>query len=154
MKTKHCSTCNKRKSVTKFSKCCSRKDGLMTVCKRCDCRRLAKWRRDHPNAGKEWWAKNPNYRKQWLAKRPKYYRRQHLLWAYGLTLEEYEELFLKQKGRCAICTRRLKKPVVDHSHKTKKVRGILCYCCNSALGFFQDSRTVLKQASAYLKRHE
>lgn len=49
-----------------------------------------------------------------------------------MTAERYDELLAAQGGVCAICRkpptgRRL---AVDHCHRTRRVRGILCYRCN------------------------
>lgn len=47
---------------------------------------------------------------------------------YGITREEYDELFAFQRGRCYICQRapRTKRLAVDHDHRTGEVRGLLC----------------------------
>lgn len=47
---------------------------------------------------------------------------------YGITGEEYDELFRFQGGRCAVCRRRpgKKRLAVDHDHRTGEVRGLLC----------------------------
>lgn len=61
----------------------------------------------------------------------------HRLKRYGLTPEDYVELLQKQGGGCALCgslhsqlsdKRRLS---VDHDHGTGRVRGLLCYICNT-----------------------
>lgn len=63
-----------------------------------------------------------------------------------------------QGGGCAICGRTraeegIKKHLaVDHDHETKKVRGILCECCNRALGLFRHDPSLLSQAKAYLEK--
>lgn len=55
---------------------------------------------------------------------------------YGITAGEFE-LRLKEQGYvCALCRRgdwggRGRKPSVDHSHMTGRVRGLLCNWCNS-----------------------
>jgi len=79
-----------------------------------------------------------------------------LLRKYGLTEIQYQEMTLKQDGRCAICSRhkdnlKWKKLVIDHCHQTKKVRGLLCNNCNTAIGMFQDSVEILNSATEYLK---
>lgn len=75
---------------------------------------------------------------------------------YGISLKEYERLYILQNGLCAIChnpeTRNLNAfLVVDHDHNTGKVRGLLCGNCNSGLGFFKDSQENLNSAKQYLK---
>lgn len=40
---------------------------------------------------------------------------------------------------------------VDHNHKTKKFRGILCNSCNGLLGFCKDKIKILKRAISYLR---
>lgn len=56
---------------------------------------------------------------------------------YGLTIEETDNLFQKFHNRCAICNRHqsefARKLHIDHNHTTGKVRGILCYTCNSRI---------------------
>lgn len=72
-----------------------------------------------------------------------------------MTVEDYNTMFLKQEGFCAICDKHqseLKKRLnVDHDHRTGRVRGLLCPKCNKALGLFNDSSEVLDIASKYLK---
>lgn len=63
---------------------------------------------------------------------------------YRLTPHAYRKLVLRAKGRCEIC-RRPRKLVVDHCHKTGKVRGMLCYTCNVYLGMMGDSVRRLKR---------
>jgi hypothetical protein len=66
-------------------------------------------------------------------------------------------LLKKQKGRCAICRRDLRKLPsgqhhVDHLHETGFVRGLLCKPCNNMLGNARDSVEVLREAADYLER--
>ena len=76
---------------------------------------------------------------------------------YGLTKEQYYEMYEKQQGKCAICeeepkTKRLLH--VDHCHSTGIIRGLLCSQCNTALGSFRDNPTLLNRAIEYLGRNE
>jgi len=77
--------------------------------------------------------------------------------AYGITLEQYNEIREAQSGRCAICKRHeseLKRALhVDHDHATGKVRGLLCEDCNVALGRFRDDAAALFNAFTYLSFH-
>ncbi len=71
---------------------------------------------------------------------------------YGITKEEYQDMFLKQNGVCAICARpQSAKLHVDHCHTTKKVRGLLCGNCNRALGLMKDNIEFLGKAIIYLQ---
>ena len=69
--------------------------------------------------------------------------------AYGITLDEYEQLM--HEGKCAICgnTERLR---IDHCHVSERVRGVLCDSCNKGLGFFRDDPARLRAAIRYIKR--
>lgn len=78
----------------------------------------------------------------------------------GITLEGYEIIFAIQKGLCAICQKpetqkdnlgRTKNLSVDHCHRTKQVRGLLCNNCNKGLGHLQDSQEILLNAAKYLE---
>ena len=76
---------------------------------------------------------------------------------YGITLEEYDELWSKQGGVCRTCGginkdgRRLS---VDHDHDTDKVRGLLCTSCNLALGHIKDSVEILESMIKYLEGND
>lgn len=67
---------------------------------------------------------------------------------YGLTQAQYVAMLVRQDNKCSIC-RSDKKLVVDHDHKTGKVRGLLCFRCNVALAYIED-RELLRAATTYL----
>lgn len=74
--------------------------------------------------------------------------------AYGITLEQYELILAAQAGKCAICrcTPRSKRLAVDHDHKTKAIRGLLCSNCNhKLLGAAHDKVDILKNAIRYIE---
>lgn len=62
-------------------------------------------------------------------------------------LKKYEEMMSAQKGVCAICGKPETKVdpqygkvcnlAVDHNPKNGKVRGLLCFLCNTTLGRFE-----------------
>ena len=77
---------------------------------------------------------------------------------FGITSEEYQQLFDSQHGLCAICE--TSNPgaghptfSVDHDHKTGRVRALLCNHCNSHILPALESPLRAK-ADAYLKRFE
>lgn len=81
---------------------------------------------------------------------------------YGLSIEEYQEILIRQSHRCAICkgesyhshgTKRV--PLVfDHCHKTGAFRGLICQNCNRAIGLLGDDAMSLEAALDYLRSHE
>lgn len=77
---------------------------------------------------------------------------------YGITLDDYNDMFAEQSGCCFICgvhQSELKISLcVDHCHVTNKVRGLLCRKCNSALGLLGDDINILKKAVQYLEEYE
>ena len=66
-----------------------------------------------------------------------------LLKKYGITPEQWEEIYDNQEGRCFICgkhqSQQNRRLCVDHNHKTGKVRGLLCVSCNAKLGWFENN---------------
>lgn len=78
---------------------------------------------------------------------------QKLLKNYGITLEQYNQMFVDQNGVCKICgqpelTKRL---AVDHNHITGKIRGLLCTRCNTAIGLFKENISIIEGAVRYLR---
>ncbi len=75
---------------------------------------------------------------------------------YGITLDQKEMMLRGQDNACAICKKCLsmESAVVDHSHETGEVRGLLCAHCNSGLGFMRDSIPGLEAAIDYLRKTE
>lgn len=80
--------------------------------------------------------------------------KKYCLKLYGVSVEEYNEIFNNQEGKCAICDipqSELKSRLgVDHNHVTNQVRGLLCHKCNLALGLLDDSIEILDRAKVYL----
>jgi hypothetical protein len=85
---------------------------------------------------------------------------------FHMTIEDYEKLFKKQKGKCAICgskdsqVKRQKYFCIDRDHKCcptskscgKCIRGLLCQRCNSLLGYSYDNINILRNAIKYLRK--
>jgi hypothetical protein len=85
-----------------------------------------------------------------VAKQRARWRRTSARRTYGLTPEEYGQLFHNQNGVCAMCKER-KTLQVDHCHSTGKIRGLLCRECNLGLGHLKDSILLLNSAIQYLQ---
>lgn len=77
-------------------------------------------------------------------------RARHLKKNYGISEAERDGLIASQMGVCPIC---LSAPAahVDHCHTTGRVRGVLCFNCNSALGKLRDDTDATRRATAYLE---
>ena len=70
---------------------------------------------------------------------------------YGISPQDYLKMLQSQNGACAICGDVKTKYVIDHNHKTGKVRGILCHACNVGIGNLKDNSELLKKAAGYIK---
>jgi len=69
---------------------------------------------------------------------------------YGISAEDYSALLAEQGNACGIC--RKPKPMrIDHDHKTKQIRGLLCGPCNAGLGALGDTIDGLRRALSYLE---
>lgn len=66
--------------------------------------------------------------------------RGRLKWLYGLSVKDYDKLMKAQNSVCAICGKPCgtgRRLAVDHNHKTKENRALLCFSCNSKLGWYE-----------------
>lgn len=77
-----------------------------------------------------------------------------LLREYGITLEEFKRM-RESITQCEICEWELsdKNCHIDHCHTSGKVRGLLCFNCNAALGMLKESELIMNRAIEYLKKH-
>lgn len=55
---------------------------------------------------------------------------------YGITLEDYENMYSQQQGKCKLCQEE-KRLVVEHNHENSKVRGLTCDRCNIFIGLLE-----------------
>lgn len=104
---------------------------------------------------KEWRDKNKDKVKVYYSRKPKqsssYNKSFKLKFRYGMSLVDLEKMMLAQKNLCKICGKE-KEMVIDHCHKTGRVRGLLCRLCNIGLGSLNDDIEILENAIKYLKK--
>jgi len=94
-----------------------------------------------------------------VSKRRKIHKDKHRMRRYGISPREYDSLFEKQYGNCALCgfpsskyvNGRAEDLAVDHCHYTGIVRGLLCFNCNSSIGKFHDHPELLRKAADYVE---
>ena len=131
-----CDTCrDKRKRVT-------------------DAAKVARWRAADPERQRK-------YDREYQARRrlePEFRQRRNefeMVRKYGMTMDDFDAMLASQGGVCAICGGAHRgsgaRFHVDHDHKTKKVRGLLCGKCNTAIGLLNDDPDRAERAAAYLR---
>lgn len=77
-------------------------------------------------------------------------RASYFMRKYGITEAERDEMIAAQGGVCVICQEGPAEHV-DHDHQTGRVRGVLCFACNAALGQLKDRPDVIRRAAAYVE---
>ncbi len=119
---------------------------------------MAKIRKNHPERIRKYYEKSKECNKKRKEKYPelakKYDWEKALRLNYGMTPNDYNNLFSEQNGVCAICgktNRDGRKLFIDHDHKTGSVRGLLCNKCNVSLGLMDDDIDRLLSAINYLQ---
>lgn len=153
---KKCTKCGEMKSILDFYK--DRKKykggrkklptnyGRVSQCKACYRKYERSWKdrnRNSINAGQRRRNKLDQSRKSYLK------------WAYGITLQQYNKILIEQNHVCAICGEqniRNHKLDIDHDHKTKRIRGLLCRKCNVIIGLAKDNPQHLLKIVQYLIR--
>lgn len=137
--SKTCYKCNETKPSTDFYNSRCEIDGLSQLCKKCSKERILA---------------NPESSKK--------ARRKCHIQSYGITEADYQAMYQKQGGKCAICeqpetklnpkTGLIQLLCIDHCHRTDKVRALLCSECNQGLGKFKDKPDILRRAAVYLEQ--
>src|SRR4051812_36828660 len=164
---KRCVKCGVMKSLAEFYAERSARDGRRNDCKACNLAAKAARHAANPAPGRErakqW---NRDNAERYAARMEQYRqsgkkkvadRKSHLKRTFGLTVEQYDEMLAAQGGGCAICRcppREDSSLHVDHDHRTGRVRGILCFRCNNAIGDLDESIDTVRAALDYLVHHQ
>ena len=145
---KICGKCELLQHSTEFVKNKNNRDGLSWNCK--TCRAIYDKKYSVENKDK----KNKRNRER-RKSNPEKFKKYDLKKNFDITMEQYNDMYNKQNGYCAICfthQSKLKKLLsVDHCHKTGKIRKLLCVQCNVGLGSFRDNPELCLNAYEYLK---
>jgi len=130
----YCPKCGEEKEISEFNKDKHTAFGIAIYCRECNktkaTTRYKRFKSEHRNA--------------------------KLKLDYNITLDEYNEMLIKQNNGCAICGKKMngkRNMCVDHDHVTGRVRGLLCSHCNWGLGHFKDNIDLLENAIKYLKKN-
>lgn len=109
-------------------------------------------RREYKRLWRERKMKNPVFAAKNKERKKINQRKHQFKVKYNITIEEYDQMLIDQGGVCKICGTPPKKRLlaVDHCHKTKRVRGLLCYNCNYILGWWRDDAPRFRRAADYL----
>ena len=82
-------------------------------------------------------------------------RNAYLVKTYGITLDQYNDMLTNQGHVCKLCGQEFRtdfngwKPVVDHDHDTKEIRGIIHSACNYAIGVIAETPEARKRLATY-----
>jgi hypothetical protein len=97
------------------------------------------------------YAADPEYRKS-KGERNRRGSRQRNCRTYGLTVQDFDAILVRQEGACGICRRPFRgTPHIDHCHLTGWVRGLLCRGCNPGLGSFDNNPAFMVDAAIYMQ---
>lgn len=134
---KICISCGMKRQAGDFVASKQAKEGVQGYCRICQKKYNKEYRDKYYNPHKE--------------------KLRKIKYEYGLEADDYYKMINNQNNKCIICNRKGGKGKyslhIDHDHKTRKVRGLLCWKCNSALGAFNDNITSLKNAIKYINKH-
>lgn len=138
MTTKICVKCKEEKDIDLFYRASDKNNERHIYCKAC--------------------------KKQYDAERKERYAdttmNSYYLRTYGISLNEYNDMLVKQNYVCLICSNqettkhgdKVIKLSVDHNHITGKVRGLLCKKCNAAIAMYNEDEDIIQRAIDYLLR--
>lgn len=150
---KTCKDCSLEKPLSDFYQ--ARNGRPIARCKSCSSIYQKEWRKRNPERSDR--EKKRNIERAKLPKNKKVRNARR----HGLSIQQYDEMLVKQAHRCAACKQVLsldRRTQLDHDHSCcnklpscgKCVRGILCQRCNMILGLVKDDPVRLAALWIYL----
>lgn len=165
METKRCTKCGEVKPLSEYYAHSGCKNGCANSCKKCQYKQQhALYLKDH-EASKAYKRELYYRHREKVLATQKEYNKTHkkeihdktMRALYGINEIEYERLREMQNGKCAICgihwSELDKSLCVDHNHNTGAIRGLLCYRCNLAISYLNDSRVNAFKVIEYLENY-
>lgn len=134
MDSKVCSKCKTDKPISEYQKRYDRPVGVRPWCRKCQKEIDAKHRLT--DRGKKKY-------------RTRLWKKSNI----NISYEEYKERYDLLDGRCEICNDQLPSLCVDHNHKTRQLRGLLCTPCNLAIEHLKESPDIMNNAITYLNKY-
>ena len=135
---KTCPWCNIEKPLEQFLRRSTTKAGRGNICKDCHAR-------VYPTR-----QERRKLRQEARVYTVESVRKYHLAQRYGLTESTLNGLYDKANNVCQVCSSS-KDLCIDHNHKTGTVRGILCKCCNTALGMLNEDVVRIRKLIQYIE---
>lgn len=128
--------CARCETVQPFQRAAGRSNGLQGRCANCAAELQRTWRNANPD-------------------RVAASKRRANLRRYGLTQGAFDQMLTAQNGACALCFAVFapdgqQGPQIDHNHASGKVRSLLCWLCNTALGRHREDSAWFRRAADYL----
>jgi hypothetical protein len=164
---KRCRGCSEVKPLSEYYANPKGRGGLRPECKDCTKARRKAWYAENADHERErvrqWALANPDKIAERVArvagteKKKAADWRSYLKRNYGITVDEYDLLVAEHDGVCAICKKPRpddRKLHIDHDHASGKIRGLLCFRCNNALGDLDDDPVLFQRAADYLDRDD
>lgn len=161
---KRCRICDESKPLSDFYRMDGMRDGHRNECKACNLAqqheryladperakaRVKQWQRDNADRVNAYWRERRQEPEVKRRERDAYLKRK-----FGISVDEYDAMLAEQGGVCAVCSRLPTPGIslhVDHDHETGRIRGLLCFRCNNALGDLEDDPGLLRAAARYLE---
>lgn len=161
---KRCRICNESKPLSDFYRLAGMRDGHRNECKACNLAqqheryladparakaRVKQWQQENADRVNAYWRERRREPQVKRRERDAYLKRK-----FGISLAEYDAILAEQGGVCAVCSRPPTCGIslhVDHDHDTGRIRGLLCFRCNNALGDLEDDPALLRAAARYLE---
>ncbi len=142
--TTTCIVCKVPKETSEF------RAGQGKTCRSCVNERAKQWRQDN-----SYLVRARDKQRNKTEHRIESRRKSRIRRKYKVTAEQIEQMLDRQFYKCAICGIDITYDyVIDHSHDTGEIRGLLCNACNVAIGLLKDNIHVIISAFKYLKSHQ